>query len=501
MAPEQVRVVVAGHTGLNKLRCIQERIVPLLLALNPKWVEANDRNDDAECARIHAEEILILELEEKVTSTAYGMIGYPTGQSAWKSSFLNIKKQWLSKHDKPIKYVFLLAHLSFQNEGHFYTPLTWTSTDETGAVSFAFLNFLVSDFSPNFIVTLIDDIYNVQSRLNPKHHFRLSELLRWRNIESLLADYAMDAVEIENLVHKDAMFPYLNSPIFSIGQSAHSLVTYISSPHTPRIYLSYPISEPLKEWRFKNTRSLIDQINHFRVFFDANAVVFDPITINERPIYIALNDAQVRETALDDKRVQDFSQLIMKLRKAHSESDSDAVMALTDEIEATGKAWSFHRKVSEPELELGPLWPSADIVRISPVPISPPAPIKRSEIQEIITANHAKSEIDRQIKIRDFRLIDQSDCIVIYRPCMSKQDWSTGTSGECNYARNSGKAVIVLSARGDPVPEGPFDHILPSEDVVTIDDPESQNSRDSAFNVVLDRVKHYSGELLRKGLR
>jgi hypothetical protein len=118
MASDQIRIVVAGHTGLNKLRCIQERIIPFLLGRDPNWQRANAGGDAQECARI-------------------------------------------------------------------------------------------------------------------------------------------------------------------------------SSRSTPRIYLSYPISKPIKAWRDRSDRSLVDQINHFRHFFSKEAVAFDPITINERPIQIALNDYNI----------------------------------------------------------------------------------------------------------------------------------------------------------------------------------------------------------------
>jgi hypothetical protein len=52
MASDQIRIVVAGHTGLNKLRCIQERIIPFLLGRDPNWQRANAGGDAQECARI-----------------------------------------------------------------------------------------------------------------------------------------------------------------------------------------------------------------------------------------------------------------------------------------------------------------------------------------------------------------------------------------------------------------------------------------------------------------
>ena len=60
MASDQIRIVVAGHTGLNKLRCIQERIIPFLLGRDPNWQRANAGGDAQECARIVAERLRLI---------------------------------------------------------------------------------------------------------------------------------------------------------------------------------------------------------------------------------------------------------------------------------------------------------------------------------------------------------------------------------------------------------------------------------------------------------
>ncbi|TWH92984.1 nucleoside 2-deoxyribosyltransferase [Bradyrhizobium daqingense] len=498
MSLEQIRVLVAGHTGLNKLKCIEEHVVPFLLERDADWRAATAKGDQEACSRIRNEQILVLELERAIPSTAYGIIGTPSGRASWMSSFLEMKRTWLSNASKP-KYVFLLAHLSFQSESHFYTPITWTHTADDGKISFAFLEFLLDDFKPTFIITLIDDVYSVQARLNPRRHFRLSELLRWRNVEALFADYVMDAIEIRRGDRKSGLFPRLRSPIFSVRQSIYSLITYISDPNVPRIYLSYPITKPLTRWRCCRDRDMIDQINHFRHFFSAKVSSFDPLTINERPIQIALDGVRESEHAKEEQRISTLQRLTAELATALDQTDYTNAKTLLGSINNT----LINSCVSDEDLDirLGEMWPTEDEDTIAPFTPTTQISIKRSEMDEVITKNRAQSVVDRQIRVRDLRLIDQSDCVVIYRPGLSKKDWSTGTQMECSHARASGKAIIILKEIDDAEPMGPFDHKLPAEDVIVIEHPANEDSRKVAFGEALARVKHYSEEFLRRNLR
>jgi nucleoside 2-deoxyribosyltransferase len=67
-------------------------------------------------------------------------------------------------------------------------------------------------------------------------------------------------------------------------------------------------------------------------------------------------------------------------------------------------------------------------------------------------------EIDNQIAQRDYRLIDQVDCVVIYRPSMRKRGWDLGgTRLEYMHAVETGKPVLVIRDKIDgPLEKPPF---------------------------------------------
>jgi len=71
--------------------------------------------------------------------------------------------------------------------------------------------------------------------------------------------------------------------------------------------------------------------------------------------------------------------------------------------------------------------------------------LNTDELNEI--AKHSEGErtvIDRTIRDRDFRLIDQCDCVVVYRPQFQKGEWSGGTKAEVAYARHKGRVALLV---------------------------------------------------------
>jgi len=306
----------------------------------------------------------------------------------------------------------------------------------------------------------------------------------------------------EQALESATLYPNLRSPIFSVKQPAQSLVSYISDRSTSRVYLSYPISEPIRALRDRADPSLIDQINHFRRFFAGAVVAFDPITINERPIQMALNDFKLREKEERRKIMDDIDGWIRDTLACVATGDRESASSLLQNLHRSCLALNSELQDRDIELRLGHLWPTSNQPKtISPFESPETISIKRSEIDEVITADQTKSEIDRQIRFRDLRLINQSDCIVVYRPGVSGKDWSTGTFVECKHAQDTGKAVIVLSEKNDAKPTGPFDHKLHTQDVIALDDAADEKSRAAAFAHALARVKQYSEELLKKELR
>jgi hypothetical protein len=87
--------------------------------------------------------------------------------------------------------------------------------------------------------------------------------------------------------------------------------------------------------------------------------------------------------------------------------------------------------------------------------------VRRVVEEKIIWVGTRKGgEIDNQIARRDYRLIDQVDCVVIYRPTMRRPaGWNLGgTRLEYEYAKRTQKPALVIRDEKDgPFEDPPFD--------------------------------------------
>ena len=240
-------------------------------------------------------------------------------------------------------------------------------------------------------MTLIDNVHVVQKRIREnKYDFRLVELLRWRNVETLMTDILAQQVISEDYRREDSeKYPFEHSPVVAVRHPRNMLFKFLSEPELPRIYASYPISEPRRIAHDSGSNNSIDEINRFRQFLHNRFTVFDPVTIDERPMQLLLG-----------------------------QHDNDE-----DKLNLPADAW----------------WPSQGDNSLDGEELVEIPDLLVSDVKEIATEiGDESSEIDRQIRSRDFRLIDQADCVVVYRPTYRKKDWSKGTYHEMRYAQDTG---------------------------------------------------------------
>jgi hypothetical protein len=183
------------------------------------------------------------------------------------------------------------------------------------------------------------------------------------------------------------------------------LYRYLAEPEIIRIYASFPIGEPRRAPPDQRAQ-LTKEIDSLRTALSAEFTVFDPLTIDELPIKYALE----KQTA-DGKNPD------------------------TIELEETAQ-WNIPAEETLcPEPRRSTLFP-------------------KSDAEDVATRAHPaeKTEIERHVEKRDQRLIDQSDCVVIYRPTYNKTEaWSAGTRHEAYYAFQTGKPVFVIH---DPSVDG-----------------------------------------------
>jgi len=384
---------------------------------------------------------------------------------AWEKSFSHTIDEWREQQRRP-RFCFLTMHLSWQVGSQFFSPLSWRHPPDYNDI---LVNFLRDEFKPQSIITFIDDIYSAQYKIRKdKYHFRLLELLRWRNVETLLADtLAQQVVPAQYFQEDRDRYPFEHSPVVAIRHPKKMLYTLLTDKMKPRVYASYPISEPREMAEKLGTEEPIKEINHFREFMHDQFVVFDPVTIDERPLEF------IRKRLDKEFYKKKKDKLISTLYKARNIKSNKGRIdhKLNEEIKRLANTFLKIKEDTEISLLKGDRWPTEGedtLCGDDPVDIEN---LSLKEIAEITSGGIAGaekqfSEIDRQIQSRDYRLIEQADYVVVYRPTLNKDRWSTGTFSEANYAHFVGREVFVIRDRKDtPLNSPPFGMDLPEFNV------------------------------------
>lgn len=258
----------------------------------------------------------------------------------------------------------------------------------------------LKEWKPDCIITFIDDAYCVQRRIEGSGYrgFSLHELLLWRSEEILLGDMLARIV--------DPVKPPPNY-VVSVKHPAASVVRLIMQPElVTRFYLSYNITNSRKT---PEDRAVIDNFR-LKMHEQKKAFSFDPLTIDELPpLYTLTNDREQR-------------------------------------VEYNlGRADTRWPPLVVPE-HLEPLVKSEDMEEMGSWHIS------REELEFVKNAMRA------QVKNRDFRLIDQSHYLVIYRPTMhGTPAYSQGVAAELTHARATNCRTVTYVKKGvDRLPESPL---------------------------------------------
>lgn len=396
---DRLRVVVTGHAGLEK-GDVLARLCQYIYSQDPAWQAVGSNPEYRQ--RVEKSLAQVYEAETDLDMLGFLELGWRDQQRLWRRSVSRAIARW-EKEDP--RYAFFSIHLSYQWHSGFFSPFSWRieiATDKGEEMEDSLLRFIRDRFKPDYCVALIDDIQAVQHRIAPGIHIRLRELLTWRNFEILLTDFL--AKEAILKIHPDLELvgaPFEYSPVVAIRHPPEMLYRLLAEPECLRIYASYPISRTRDKHR--------DEIDRFRVALNTRFTVYDPLTIDERPL--------------------------QKLLKDYREHSSN-VPALGQQLTlAAEDRWFIPAECTLCGEE--------------------PKEILNFEVNEIDEITRVfpgeKTEIDRTIEARDFRLIDQSDCLVVYRPQFQKGELSGGTEAEIRYAKNTQKRVFLIH---DPVADG-----------------------------------------------
>lgn len=378
---EPLRVVLAGHSGLSK-KTVAENLKKEIL-----------RNEPEATVVIACAEDFIFDVPTFLARNR------PDQVIEWRDSLSRVIDHWEMEGPKA-DYSFLLMHLTFQWHSHLISPLSWMLPPRSpigapDALEDTLIEYAINKFQPHYFVTLIDDIQAVQARIR-KHgyEFRLRELLRWRDTETLMADIlGKHAARRVNSKH----YPFENSPIVAIRHPPSMLYKFLRKRDVPRVYASFPIGTPRSINDNDARQKVMAEIDRFRSILHDEFTVFDPLTIDEFPL-------------------QDVSKKSPSILAAEEQWPISAAHTLCGEDRG--------------RMEL-----------------------RADDLEEVVAklgGDEGKNEIARQTERRDFRLIDQSDFVIIYRPTYYKEkdgNWSRGTYHEALYSKGGGKPFIVVRDR------------------------------------------------------
>lgn len=187
--------------------------------------------------------------------------------------------------------------------------------------------------------------------------------------------------------------------MLAVKHPVSTLYKMVFQPSVPFLYTSYPISST------RNDPKLTRQVNDFRNYLHSKYVAFDPLTIDEKILQFIIPSKR-KKAALRNG--------VTKLEKS--------------------RRWRF----------------PAGFSMIDEEKLRFPIELKTSELEEV------KTDVNENVKYRDFRLISDADMLVAYRPFLGKAT-HTGVKSELDYASFSGKPSWMYFPKEDrEEDESPF---------------------------------------------
>ena len=293
------------------------------------------------------------------------------------------------------KYSFLSMHATFFRRNRFFSLL---DPD------------LIKSFKPDIFVTLIEDLFLIWRRVVRREkeeaptasYFRLRDIASWRSVEILITDL------LSNFLLQRAKKEIKNTNyVVAVKHPLMMFYGLLFQPNILKVYSSFPITKPRSD---PAERAPIDA---FRMRLHEKYTVFDPLTIDEKIMEILLDKYYPK----DEKT------------KARSLNPSDELtIAKTDR-------WPLPSGFSLVEDEQDDY----------------PIVLNAMEVQEVV------QDVHENIETRDFRLIDQVQCLAAWRPYYEHRTHE-GVSGEINYARNNAnipRHLYFPAEDGNPE-ESPF---------------------------------------------
>lgn len=312
------------------------------------------------------------EIENKmVLSTYLDLDTIKKQQELWESSLNNTIKT--IDNDKATDR-FLCMHLPYYRNDRFF-PVPNVE--------------LIRKFNPEKIITLFDDAHvclqRIRKRPETRSIFSLRDMFLWRMVSVYVGDNLAQSLSNNNKIQNF---------IVAVKHPVTTLSRLIYHPEILSLYSAFSITHIRTDDKKKS------KVNNFRKKLHEQFCVYDPLAIDDRVCQLKFDEW-----------------------KKNGGTNVD------DEITITEKdRWELGQDFSL----------VGETLQVDENESIYPIKIRVVEIQEVSEAkisgsNKNPSVIDNTIRARDFRLIDQSDTMVQYRPNISGKV-SEGMLHEANYA-------------------------------------------------------------------
>lgn len=328
---------------------------------------------------------------------------YSKIQELWDLALQNIHQKIMVESGNNATSLFLIS---------FHSIFYHKKTNEY----LSFINIdLLANLNPTKIITLIDDIYDIHSRLQmPKEMF-------YRNYQANKVDLVLDLFLIQDWRAKEIMMSrFINSQLKYKSIQNSFFVLAVKHPYDtldnlifkkPVVYFSHPISEVRRLEKNGDTSTA----NEVRLQMDD----FSKKIIEKFATFLP--------TTIDEYRIQSIDKKITGRRKLnYNLKQRKPITSILNYVSVLGPRWESEKYSSPHNIffetvtvdSINDLW-------------SENLPQKRdANLSNLLKA--LKSRISGQVTVRDYILVEQSDILVVFRPIYNG-NLSGGVKEENDY--------------------------------------------------------------------
>lgn len=398
------RVIIAGHTGLEKNKAAEKLCAYL------------QRQDGALKNRVS-----VYDLEKYIGRTGGGDPRLLAGVRSGRQQRDNWQRAWdaisvdIEKSGDQCSIVHL--HLVFAQRGHRVCPAPLS---------------VIAAWRPDAVIVLIDDVYAAKRRIQLQgYDFSFSQLYEWRTAEIMFADQVALSASSADSAQGSLVRAGCDSVVVAVKHPVSTIGRMLLDRSSPRVYISFPISST----RSTSARRL--EVNKFRTQMHKLFVTFDPLTIEELPLVYegerrARGRREFHPVLGKNRKRKPIGQQRWDCRVGTKPDFEPLVWECEKSANHAGKTEAFY-PVRFAARELDELWG------------------KDGREDTCVVVDH--------VTTRDIRLVQQADFVVCYRPYWDGRI-TGGVGSEVKHANGTSKPVYAYVAhdlKGAKPLEGHFD--------------------------------------------